>query len=126
MASDEDLILAIESEHNKLVIIASSDSDDLPKTVADFRSTLGSLIANATELFNSLDQLSFSDKRSSPVHTQRDNAFSSGKVSPIKHESVATIDPSVLEEVQLNDASNGTIQDLKPPVQGNGIQVCHF
>lgn len=110
--------MAIESER-KLVIVASHELDDLPKSVAGFRASLTTLIANATDLYNSLDNLSLPEKKSNVITTR--DAVS----SPVKSEPIATIDPSVLEEVQLNDLPNGIVQEIKPSYD-NGIQVCFF
>lgn len=112
LSNDEDLALAAELEKT-ITLMVSNESVDGSKPLSDFRSSLTTLISNATEVFNSFDNLNFSEKK--PANTRDSIA------SPIKNEAIATIDPSVLEEVYLNDAPNG-VHESKP-VYDNGIQV---
>jgi len=119
LSSDESLELAIELE-KALNIVVINDSEDLPTSLNEFRSSLTSLIADATRLYSSLDTLNLSEKKPTSVNT-RDSVS-----SPIKTEPIATIDPSSLEEIQLNEP-NGTIHESKPPTyENNGIGIQSF
>jgi hypothetical protein len=95
-----------------LNIVASDDSDDVLKSLTDFRSALTTMILGATELFKSLDNLSLPEKRSTQVNT-RDSIS-----SPVKSEAVAISKSFVLDEID----DGRSVSELKS--FDNGAQVC--